>query len=53
MDRGRWLSALVWQDADPQLVLLPSGSLNAHTWDTVVTALGRPLAVIDLPGHGH
>jgi pimeloyl-ACP methyl ester carboxylesterase len=50
---GRRLSALVWQDADPELVLLHGGSQNAHTWDTLALALGRPLVAIDLPGHGH
>ena len=51
--RGRRLSALVWQDRDPELVLLHGGSQNAHTWDTVAMALGRPLVALDLPGHGH
>ena len=51
--RGRRLSALVWQDRDPELVLLHGGSQNAHTWDTVAMALDRPLVAIDLPGHGH
>jgi pimeloyl-ACP methyl ester carboxylesterase len=50
---GRRLSALVWQDRDPELVLLHGGSQNAHTWDTVAMALDRPLVAIDLPGHGH
>ncbi len=50
---GRQLSALVWQDRDPELVLLHGGSQNAHTWDTVAIALDRPLVAIDLPGHGH
>jgi pimeloyl-ACP methyl ester carboxylesterase len=50
---GRRLSALVWGDADPELVFLHGGAQNAHTWDTVAMALGRPLAAIDLPGHGH
>jgi pimeloyl-ACP methyl ester carboxylesterase len=50
---GRRLSALAWGDADPELVLLHGGSQNAHTWDTVAMALGRPLTAIDLPGHGH
>jgi pimeloyl-ACP methyl ester carboxylesterase len=50
---GRRLSALVWRDSDPELVLLHGGSQNAHTWDTVAMALGRPLVAIDLPGHGH
>ncbi|HEY6478737.1 MAG TPA: alpha/beta hydrolase [Streptosporangiaceae bacterium] len=50
---GRRLSALAWQDSDPELVLLHGGAQNAHTWDTVALALGRPLVAIDLPGHGH
>jgi pimeloyl-ACP methyl ester carboxylesterase len=50
---GRRLSALVWQDGDPELVLLHGGAQNAHTWDTVAMALNRPLVAIDLPGHGH
>ena len=37
----------------PELVLLHGGGQNAHTWDTVALALGRPLVAIDLPGHGH
>jgi pimeloyl-ACP methyl ester carboxylesterase len=50
---GRQLSALVWGSAPPELVLLHGGGQNAHTWDTVALALGRPLVAIDLPGHGH
>src|SRR5688500_2258454 len=50
---GRNLSALVWGEAAPELVLLHGGAQNAHTWDTVAMALGRPLVAIDLPGHGH
>jgi pimeloyl-ACP methyl ester carboxylesterase len=50
---GRILSALVWGDEPPELVLLHGGAQNAHTWDTVAMALGRPLVAIDLPGHGH
>jgi len=50
---GRRLSALVWGDTPPELVLLHGGAQNAHTWDTVAMALGRPLVAIDLPGHGH
>ncbi|MEQ8840285.1 MAG: alpha/beta hydrolase [Acidimicrobiales bacterium] len=52
-DDGRHLSALVWGDDPPELVLLHGGAQNAHTWDTVALALGRPLVCIDLPGHGH
>ena len=50
---GRVLSALVWGDGPPELVLLHGGAQNAHTWDTVALALDRPLVAIDLPGHGH
>lgn len=50
---GHRLSALVWGDREPELVLLHGGGQNAHTWDTVAMALGRPLVAIDLPGHGH
>jgi pimeloyl-ACP methyl ester carboxylesterase len=34
-------------------VLVHGGAQNAHTWDTVALALGRPLLTVDLPGHGH
>ena len=50
---GRSLSALVWGDAEPELVFLHGGAQNAHTWDTVAMALGRPHVAHDLPGHGH
>jgi pimeloyl-ACP methyl ester carboxylesterase len=50
---GFSLSALVWGSAEPELVFLHGGAQNAHTWDTVALALGRPLVTIDLPGHGH
>jgi pimeloyl-ACP methyl ester carboxylesterase len=53
VDGDRRLSALIWGDDPPELVLLHGGSQNAHTWDTVALALGRPLAAVDLPGHGH
>src|SRR5829696_7429829 len=49
---GHRLSALVWGDAEPELVLLHGGAQNAHTWDTVALAMDRPLVAIDLPGHG-
>jgi pimeloyl-ACP methyl ester carboxylesterase len=49
----RRVSALVWGEGSPELVLLHGGGQNAHTWDTVALALGRPLVAIDLPGHGH
>ena len=49
---GLRLSALVWGNAEPELVLVHGGAQNAHTWDTVALALGRPLVAVDLPGHG-
>jgi pimeloyl-ACP methyl ester carboxylesterase len=53
VEPGRSLSALVWGDGPPELVLLHGGAQNAHTWDTVAMALDRPLVALDLPGHGH
>lgn len=53
MDDGREHSALVWGTGLPELVLIHGGAQNAHTWDTVALALGRPLLAVDLPGHGH
>ena len=51
---GRSLSMLKWGgEAPSKLVLLHGGAQNAHTWDTVALALGRPLLAIDLPSHGH
>ncbi len=52
MPSGLRLSALVWGDAEPEVVLIHGGAQNAHTWDTVALALGRPLVAVDLPGHG-
>jgi len=53
VDGDRSLSALVWGEGPPEIVLLHGGAQNAHTWDTVALALDRPLVAIDLPGHGH
>jgi pimeloyl-ACP methyl ester carboxylesterase len=50
---GQQLSAIMWRSVQPELVLLHGGGQNAHTWDTVALALGRPLIAVDLPGHGH
>lgn len=50
---GQRLSYLRWGEADPELVFLHGGAQNAHTWDTVMLALGRPALALDLPGHGH
>jgi pimeloyl-ACP methyl ester carboxylesterase len=53
MEPGRSLSALVWGEGPPELVLIHGGAQNAHTWDTVALALDRPLVALDLPNHGH
>ena len=50
---GQKLSYLRWGEGDPELVFLHGGAQNAHTWDTVMLALGRPAVAVDLPGHGH
>ncbi len=52
-DLGRHVSALKWGSDPAQVVFLHGGAQNAHTWDTVALALGRPALAIDLPGHGH
>jgi pimeloyl-ACP methyl ester carboxylesterase len=49
---GQQVRALVWGSGEPELVLVHGGAQNAHTWDTVAMALGRPLLAVDLPGHG-
>ena len=49
----RRLSALLWGTTPPEFVLIHGGAQNAHTWDTVALALGRPLVAFDLPSHGH
>ncbi|MGE3833490.1 MAG: alpha/beta fold hydrolase [Acidimicrobiia bacterium] len=50
---GRRLSALVWGEEPPELVVVHGAGQNAHTWDTFAMALGAPLVAVDLPGHGH
>jgi len=50
---GQMLSVIRWGDSDPEVVFLHGGGQNAHTWDSVIVALGRPALAIDLPGHGH
>jgi len=49
----RDVSALRWGVGEPEVVFVHGGAQNAHTWDTVALALGRPALAIDLPGHGH
>jgi pimeloyl-ACP methyl ester carboxylesterase len=47
------VSALRWGDGPPRVVLLHGAGQNAHTWDTVLIAVGVPALAVDLPGHGH
>ena len=49
---GREISYLRWGEGEPELVLLHGLGQCAHTWDTVILALGRPAIAVDLPGHG-
>ncbi|MGK0276161.1 MAG: pimeloyl-ACP methyl ester carboxylesterase [Ilumatobacter sp.] len=54
LDDGRLISALAWgEPAAAEVVFVHGGAQNAHTWDTVALALGRPVLAVDLPGHGH
>ena len=46
---GRAVSAIVWGEGPPRLVLLHGGAQNAHTWDTVCLALGGSIVALDLP----
>ncbi|MFM2070182.1 MAG: hypothetical protein RLZZ623_445 [Actinomycetota bacterium] len=50
---GQQLSLIRWGDGPAEIVFLHGGGQNAHTWDSVIVALGRPAIAIDLPGHGH
>ncbi len=51
---GRTLSALqYWPEQSPEVVFLHGVGLNAHGFDPVALALGRPALSLDLPGHGH
>jgi esterase len=54
LDDGRSISALTWgEPGAAEVVFVHGGAQNAHTWDTVALALGRPALAVDLPGHGH
>lgn len=50
---SRCVSALRWGSEPIELVFVHGSAQNAHTWDTVALALGRPMLAVDLPGHGH
>lgn len=53
VDPARRVSALRWGTEPVDVVFVHGGAQNAHTWDTVALALGRPALAVDLPGHGH
>ncbi|BBZ75478.1 alpha/beta hydrolase [Mycolicibacterium anyangense] len=52
MPDGTSVSGIQWGE-DPQLAFLHGGGQNAHTWDSVIMALGVSALAVDLPGHGH
>lgn len=49
----RTLSALKWGKESPEILFVHGSAQNAHTWDTVILAMGVSAIAIDLPGHGH
>ena len=49
----RTLSALKWGDESPEILFVHGSAQNAHTWDTVILAMGISAIAIDMPGHGH
>ena len=50
---ARILSALKWGDGEPEILFVHGSAQNAHTWDTVILAMGISAIAIDMPGHGH
>ncbi|PHV66560.1 alpha/beta fold hydrolase [Williamsia muralis] len=50
---GAVVSSVRWTAGSPRIVFLHGGGQNAHTWDSVILALGLPALAVDLPGHGH
>ena len=53
IESTRKLSALIWGERSPELVMFHGGAQNAHTFDAVALALNLPLVALDLPHHGH
>jgi esterase len=54
LDDGRTMRALRWGSDPVRVVWVHGGAQNAHTWDTVILAMGQPPSLaVDLPGHGH
>ncbi|NBY62350.1 MAG: alpha/beta hydrolase [Acidimicrobiia bacterium] len=53
LEDGRTLSALKWGSSAPEVLFVHGSAQNAHTWDTVILAMGISAIAIDMPGHGH
>ncbi len=53
LEDGRTLSALKWGGSEPEVLFVHGSAQNAHTWDTVILAMGISAIAIDMPGHGH
>jgi pimeloyl-ACP methyl ester carboxylesterase len=53
LDDNRTLSALKWGVDEPEILFVHGSAQNAHTWDTVILAMGISAVAIDMPGHGH
>ena len=53
LDDDRTLSALKWGAGEPEVLFVHGSAQNAHTWDTVILAMGVSAIAIDMPGHGH
>ena len=49
----RTLSALKWGVDEPEILFVHGSAQNAHTWDTVILAMGISAIAIDMPGHGY
>ena len=50
---GRTMSALQWGAGAPKVLFVHGSAQNAHTWDTVILAMGVSAIAIDMPGHGY
>ena len=48
LEDGRTLSALKWGGSEPEVLFVHGSAQNAHTWDTVVLAMGISAIAIDM-----
>ncbi|GAB3836149.1 alpha/beta fold hydrolase [Dactylosporangium cerinum] len=49
---GGHVSAVVWGHGSPEVVLLHDEGADARTFDALLSRVDRPVAALDLPGHG-